>query len=111
MKISTLPTRFSSGETVQIKPERQDIQSPASLQTIPLILVATVTIASLSIAVYKWLPKLTKPSFSRKPPTIVSCLSCRYFSPNPYIKCTLHPHSVLTNEAIDCQDYSRFIEL
>ena len=106
MKISTLPTQFSSGELVPVKPARHDIQSPASLQTIPLILVATVTIASLSIAVYKWLPKLTKPSFSRKPPTIVSCLSCRYFSPNPYIKCTLHPYSVLTNEAIDCQDYT-----
>ena len=106
MKISTSLTRFSSGETVPVKPERQDIQSPASLQTIPLILVATVTITSLSIAVYKWLPKLIKPSFSRKPPTTFPCLGCHYFSPNPYIKCMLHPHSVLTNEAIDCRDYT-----
>ena len=106
MKTSTSPTRFSSGETVQMNPERQDIQSPASLQTIPLLLVATITIASISIAIYKWLSKLIKPSFSPKPLSLVPCLGCHYFNPNPYIKCTLHPNSVLTNEAINCQDYT-----
>ena len=106
MKISTSPTQFSSGETVQMNPVQQDIQSPASLQTVSVTLVTIVTIGSLSIAAYKWLPKLIKPSFSQKPLTIVPCLRCHYFNPNPYIKCTLHPNSVLTDEAIDCQDYT-----
>ena len=106
MKISTSPTQFSSGETVQMNPVQQDIQSPASPQTVSVILVTTVTITSLSIAIYKWLLKLIKPSFSSKPVTIIPCLRCHYFSLNPYVKCTLHPHSVLTNEAIDCQDYT-----
>ena len=111
MKTSTLPTQFSSEETVEMNPAHQDIQSPESLQTASMILVATITIVSLSIAIYKWLPKLIKPSFSSKPQASFPCLRCHYFSPNPYIKCTLHPNSVLTDEAINCQDYSRFIEL
>ena len=106
MKTSTSPTRFSSRETVPINPERQEIQSPASLQTVSVTLITIVTIASLSIAIYKWLPKLIKPSFSPKLIASIPCSSCHYFSPNPYIKCTLHPNSVLTNEAINCQDYT-----
>ena len=106
MKTSTLPTQFSSEETVQMNPVQQDIQSSASLQTVSVILVTIVTIASISIAIYKWLPKLIKPSFSSKPLASIPCLGCNYFSPNPYLKCTLHPNSVLTDEAINCQDYT-----
>jgi len=35
----------------------------------------------------------------------VYCKSCRFFSNNPYLKCALHPSSVLTKQAKDCSDY------
>ena len=106
MKTSTSPLQFSSGETVQMKPERQDIQSLVSLQTVSMTWVTILMIASISIAIYKWLSKPIKPSFSSKSLASIPCFCCHYFSPNPYIKCTLHPTSVLTDEAIDCQDYT-----
>lgn len=34
-----------------------------------------------------------------------SCRNCRFFSLNPYIKCAVHPSTVLTKQAIDCPDY------
>jgi hypothetical protein len=34
-----------------------------------------------------------------------SCYHCCYFSQNPYLKCALHPTTVLTGQAIDCRDY------
>jgi hypothetical protein len=38
--------------------------------------------------------------FSRIP-----CRKCRFFSGNPYIKCAVHPSTVLTTQAKDCSDY------
>lgn len=35
----------------------------------------------------------------------VPCENCRFFSNNPYLKCTVHPSIVLTKEAIHCPDY------
>jgi hypothetical protein len=34
-----------------------------------------------------------------------SCHHCRYFGQNPYLKCALHPTTVLTEQAADCRDY------
>ena len=35
----------------------------------------------------------------------VPCRNCHFFSLNPYIKCAVHPSTVLTKQAIDCLDY------
>jgi hypothetical protein len=35
----------------------------------------------------------------------VGCQRCQYFSHNRYLKCALHPSTVLTEQAIDCIDY------
>jgi hypothetical protein len=35
-----------------------------------------------------------------------SCNRCRYFGQNPYLKCALHPTTVLTEQAVDCRDYA-----
>ncbi len=33
------------------------------------------------------------------------CNTCQYFGSNPYLKCSIHPITVLTEDAIDCIDY------
>ncbi|HAX75286.1 MAG TPA: hypothetical protein DCY88_05485 [Cyanobacteria bacterium UBA11372] len=44
--------------------------------------------------------------FKIKPSNQVPCKNCRYFSGNFYLKCAVHPQTVLTKEAINCADYS-----
>lgn len=34
------------------------------------------------------------------------CLSCQFYSNNPYLPCAVHPSRALKAEAIDCSDYS-----
>ncbi len=34
------------------------------------------------------------------------CNGCHYFESNPYLKCSIHPITVLTEDAIDCTDYA-----
>ncbi|AFZ32416.1 hypothetical protein Glo7428_3962 [Gloeocapsa sp. PCC 7428] len=36
----------------------------------------------------------------------IPCSNCRYFSSNPYLKCAVNPKIALTQEAIDCTEYS-----
>ena len=36
----------------------------------------------------------------------VPCKKCQYFKNNPYLKCAIHPTTALTEEAINCSDYS-----
>lgn len=33
------------------------------------------------------------------------CKNCKYFADNFYLKCAIHPSTVLTKEAINCSDY------
>ncbi|HAZ49912.1 MAG TPA: hypothetical protein DDW76_37120 [Cyanobacteria bacterium UBA11369] len=44
--------------------------------------------------------------FKIKPSNQVPCKNCQYFSGNFYLKCAVHPNTVLTKEASNCADYS-----
>jgi 6-phosphogluconolactonase/glucosamine-6-phosphate isomerase/deaminase len=35
----------------------------------------------------------------------VPCTKCRFFSGDFRLKCTIHPHTANTEQAIDCPDY------
>ena len=35
----------------------------------------------------------------------IPCANCQYFTGNYILKCTVHPTSALTSEAIDCYDF------
>ena len=43
---------------------------------------------------------------SRKKSILHHCNQCQYFESNPYLKCAVHPISVMTEAAIDCTDYA-----
>jgi hypothetical protein len=36
----------------------------------------------------------------------VPCRNCRFFTNNPYLKCAVHPSTALTDQALNCSDYS-----
>ena len=36
----------------------------------------------------------------------VPCKNCRFFTNNPYLKCAVHPSTALTDQALNCSDYS-----
>lgn len=35
----------------------------------------------------------------------IPCHNCRFYSGDPYLKCTVHPHHALTESAIHCPDF------
>jgi hypothetical protein len=36
---------------------------------------------------------------------LMPCQQCQYFGPNPYLKCAIHPMTVMTEASADCSDY------
>ncbi|MCJ2543143.1 hypothetical protein [Thermostichus vulcanus] len=37
----------------------------------------------------------------------IPCHHCRFYSGDPYLKCTVHPRHALTESAINCPDFKR----
>ncbi len=62
-----------------------------------LIIISFMLLSAIAVPIYAYIPKSP-------------CHGCRYFSRNSYLKCTVHPVSILTKQAIDCADYSQIIE-
>lgn len=64
-------------------------------------------VAAVCLMVSKIRVELPNPlGFKLKPSNQIPCKNCRYFSGNFYLKCAVHPDTVLTKEASDCGDYS-----
>ena len=99
---ATPPTNLSA-PTIRIVD--REIGSFPLLDATFLILGGLVIIGSIAAAIYARIPKTIQRLSNFKLHSQVKCYNCHYFSPNPYLKCSLHPNNVLTDRAIDCRDY------
>lgn len=99
---ATLPTN-SSAPTIRIVD--REIGSFLMLDATSLILGGMVIIISIATAIYGRIPKPIQRLSNLKVHPQIQCYNCHYFSPNPYLKCSLHPNNVLTDRAVDCRDY------
>lgn len=90
---NSLPPGYRGAETISA--------SDAASLVVASILIILATAA----LIYARIPKTIQHSFSLKLCSKVPCHRCQYFSHNPYLKCALHPGSVLTEQAVDCHDY------
>jgi len=90
---NSLPPGYRGAETI------------SASDTASLVVASILIILATAALIYARIPKTIQHSFSLKLCSKVPCHRCQYFSHNPYLKCALHPESVLTEQAVDCQDY------
>jgi len=97
--IATVPSN-------SLPPSYRGIETFSAQDAGCLIVVSFVVITAIAASIYAFLPKqMQSHALSLKPPLKTPCQHCRYFSHNPYLKCTVHPCTVLTEYALDCPDY------
>jgi hypothetical protein len=84
-----------------LPPSQRKIEMDVAFQSVMGLMILS-TIAAL---IYACIYEQKQHSSSFKLPFNVPCPRCRYFSNNSYLKCTLHPVTALTEQAIDCRDY------
>ncbi|QLE46242.1 hypothetical protein FD723_39300 (plasmid) [Nostoc sp. C052] len=88
-----------------LPPSQRGIETLPALNAAFLIIISLVILSGIAAAIYACIPKGRRHSFNFKPHHKVPCHRCQYFSGNPYLKCALHPVTVLTEQAVDCTDY------
>lgn len=65
---------------------------------------AMVLVISISMLPYVWKgyrAKKSEPNHNSQIP----CKNCHFFAHNHYLRCTVQPSLVLTDQAFDCSDY------
>jgi hypothetical protein len=98
--------KLTISSTSNLPPNNREIEAHSPLETVSIVLVGFVVLSAIAAAIYEHFSKRNKPSLSPKLSAKVLCHECYYFSYNHYVKCALHPDKVLTDQAIDCRDYS-----
>ena len=84
-----------------LPPSQRRIEMDAAFQIVIILLI----LSTIGTLIYAGILKRWQHSLSFNPYQKVPCRRCRYFSDNQFLKCTLHPVTALTEQAVDCRDY------
>jgi hypothetical protein len=96
-----------------VKSEEKNEQAQTHELTIPDIAVSLSPVGFIIgwIAFFVIMQKIrafldNKMAFSIKRLHTLPCKNCRFYSNNHYLKCAVNPSIVLTEEAMNCSEYS-----
>ena len=64
-----------------------------------------VLLSTIGVLIYVCIPNRKQHSSRVKLSAPIRCSRCRYFNNNHFLNCALHPVTVMTEQAVDCQDY------
>lgn len=78
---------------------------PASYDLAWIVLMLMVTLSAVVAQIYTYVPKPRRQRSSKTAQKNTACNRCQYFNNNLYLKCALHPSTVLTEDSNDCKDY------
>ena len=95
---------------IAIQPSNSILPSQKAIEPRPadiafFIILNLALLSAIAIPIYVFMVKRKRASFGFKPSPKVICHRCQYFSDNRYLKCALHPVTVLTEETVDCADH------
>jgi hypothetical protein len=85
--------------------------APQGMEILPLqdlgwlMMIILVMLAAVLAQVYAYIPKFRRRQSSDLAQRNDLCYRCKYFNNNLYLKCALHPGTVLTEASVDCKDY------
>ena len=76
-------------------------------KTIDLIFIRALLLIAISFLIWRLLSNKASSIFSEifQKSAQTNCIKCRYFNNNSYLKCAVHPSTVLKKEAQECSDY------
>jgi hypothetical protein len=119
VNINTLATnRSSDGTQVEITPVRTERDlvhlNPRAGEALPIVDATLFLLPMGLMTVWAIIAFKLSDSFKNTRDRIANasafsklpCKNCQYYTNNPYLKCAVNPNSVLTEEALNCSDYS-----
>jgi hypothetical protein len=83
-----------------------EIDTPLPPLAFPWSVVSSISIlGAIAFSICACISKERQQVYTVKPGDKIICPGCEYFNSNLYLKCAIHPSTVLTEQAIDCADY------
>jgi hypothetical protein len=64
-----------------------------------------IMVSAVIMIIYNRFSKRSLHLIVINPNQVTPCRRCQYLGDNSHLRCALHPSIVLTEQAIDCQDY------
>jgi hypothetical protein len=89
----------------QRRMERLDTDSHLMQSVSWGVIVSLIILSTIGLLIYAGISSRKQHSFRVKLPSKIICSRCRYFNDNHFLKCALHPVTVMTEQAVDCKDY------
>ena len=107
MEVKLIVTQTSnsfalSQREIKTNPE---LEAMSPIFIIPIIFSAIAILTSIHV-VREWQHRQSLKSIDRK-----LCHGCQYFNSNHYLQCALQPKIVMTEQSIDCRDYSPILKV
>jgi hypothetical protein len=68
-------------------------------------IVSLAILSTIGVLISAGISNRKQHSSRVKLPSPIRCYRCQYFNNNHFLNCALHPVTVLTEQAADCQDY------
>jgi hypothetical protein len=102
---SKLTTSISMQPSEPSIPKKQDNQPFLAPDRAWLILISIALLSAVGCVAWVYRRKIYRQPFQTQPEHKIHCQRCRYFCQNPYLQCTIHPSTVMTEASIDCMDY------
>ncbi|WP_373544549.1 hypothetical protein [Chamaesiphon sp.] len=84
-----------------IAPSQREIET---LSVPAFSFTSLMVVSAIGVAIYAYIFKRSDRALALKQSQEIMCRRCEFFSDNHYLKCTLHPTTVLTAQAINCRD-------
>jgi hypothetical protein len=100
MKLYSTAIRFSD----LMPPRKQGFEITSTLRASFVIIIIFATCWTIVDTIYNYFFKRLRHLLDFNIYGI-KCDRCQYLDCNPYLKCTIHPSTVLTHEAVNCKDY------
>jgi hypothetical protein len=111
---SVLPAQYKSANVIETSnslvpsQRRMDNLDTASPMMQPVsweVIVSLVILSTIGVLTYDCTPSRKQHLFVVKLPSKIICSRCRYFNDNHFLKCAIHPVTVMTEQAVDCLDH------
>jgi hypothetical protein len=84
---------------------QKEIENILTTGYVLTFIIVVVMMSRIAFLIHTYRPKRKQNSKIFPPLPKAQCDRCQYFSRNAYLQCAIHPSTVMTSQALSCNDY------
>jgi hypothetical protein len=106
----TLHEHYKSANVIETSNSLPPSQHAVVQLSMSGLVMSLFILSMLSMIISACIARRNQHSLIVELPSTITCSNCRYFNDNYFLKCALHPVTVMTEQAVDCRDYCPMVK-